>query len=139
YRQVPSPLLNGREKALPLLESVVSHMEKHGLAPLFTGQCRAGRDTIFRGAPCIIMVHAPERILSETDCATAIAYLELAAHGMGLASCWAGMFIESCRFGLPEGVSVPEGSKLYGALMLGRSDASYRSYPLREAPLVKWL
>ena len=99
---------------------------------------RQGKDTLFRGAPCLILIHAPDRLLSESDCATASAYLEIALHGLGLGSCWAGMLIEACHPGLPEWLAIPEGHRLYAALMAGIPRARYTLLPFRSAPSVTW-
>ena len=77
-------------------------------------------------------------ILSEMDCATAASYLELAMPSLGLASCWAGMLIEACAYGLPEGLEIPQGNKLYAALMVGVPAVSYVRIPSRSLPCVVW-
>ena len=87
---------------------------------------------------CLILIHAPERILSETDCATAAAYLELILPSLGLGSCWAGMLLEACAHGSPAGLDLPEGHKLYAALMVGTPAVSYRRIPFRSAPVCIW-
>ncbi len=137
-RQVAYIVINGRSKVEKLLQATVRLMEEHNIYPGHTRNVRSGHDTLFRGAPCLILIHAPERILSETDCATAASYLELALPSLYLGSCWAGMLIESCAYGLPEGLCLPAGHKLYGALMVGKPDVAYRRIPFRSEPKVTW-
>ncbi len=137
-RQVAYTVINGRDRVELLLEHLVRHMESHGLYPMHTASVRQGHDTLFRGAPCLILIHAPDRILSEADCATAASYLELALRGLGLGSCWAGMLVEACAPGLPSGFTLPEGHKLYAALMAGRPSVRYHCLPYRSAPDVTW-
>ena len=137
-REVAYTILNGRNCVERLLEKLVQHMERHGFYPVHTENVRRGHDTLFRGAPCLILIHAPERPLSEADCATAAAYLELALHGMGLGSCWAGMMVEACASGLPDGLFLPEGHRLYAALMAGIPETRYQRFPFRSAPSVTW-
>lgn len=138
FRDVAYIVVHGRGRVEKLLENTVRHMEKHGMYPGHVANAHKGDDTLFRGAPCLILIHAPERLLAETDCATAAAYLELALHGLGLGSCWAGMLVESCVHGLPEGIRLPEGRKLYGALMAGRPAVGYKRIPFRAKPEVIW-
>ena len=88
-REVGYTILHGRPQVEALLRDTVELMEAHGLYAGHTRNVRNGNDTLFRGAPCLILIHAPERILSETDCATAAAYLELILPSLGLGSCWA--------------------------------------------------
>lgn len=137
-REVAYTVLNGRGQVEHLLDNLVRHMEIHGLYPAHTKNVRQGKDTLFRGAPCLILIHAPDRLLSESDCATAAAYLEIVLHGLGLGSCWAGMLIEACHPGLPEGLAIPEGHRLYAALMAGIPKARYTLLPFRSAPSVTW-
>lgn len=138
YRQVAYTVVNGRGKVEQLLASTIKHMEKHGMYIGHVANVKNGNDTIFRGAPCLILLHAPDRVLSETDCATAASYLELAFLACDLGSCWAGMLIESCVHGLPEGLEIPEGNKLYGALMVGKPAVSYERIPFRQPSEVTW-
>ena len=133
-RQVSYIVVNGRDKVETLLQATVRLMEEHHLYPTHTRNVRNGHDTLFRGAPCLILIHAPERILSETDCATAASYLELALHALGLGSCWAGMLIEACAHGLPAGIRLPAGHRLYAALMAGRPAVAYKRIPFRTPP-----
>lgn len=137
-RQVAYIVINGRSKVEKLLQATVRVMEEHNIYPEHTRNVRSGHDTLFRGAPCLILIHAPERILSETDCATAVSYLELTLPSLYLGSCWAGMLIEACAYRLPEGLCLPAGHKLYGALMVGKPDVAYRRIPFRTEPKVTW-
>ncbi len=137
-RQVSYLVLNGRDKVETVLQAAVRLMVEHHLYPNHTANVRSGHDTLFRGAPCLILIHAPERILSETDCATAASYLELALPAFQLGSCWAGMLIEACAYGLPKEIQIPQGHKLYAALMVGRPDVKYARIPERSAPEIRW-
>ncbi len=137
-REVAYTVLYGRAKVEKLLDATVELMEKHEMFPGHTQNVRNGRDTLYRGAPCLILIHAPERILSETDCAVATSYMELVLPSLGLGSCWAGMLIEACVHGLPHGLSLPNGHKLYAALMVGIPDISYHRIPYRSEPEVVW-
>lgn len=137
-REVGYTILHGRPQVEALLRDTVELMEAHGLYAGHTRNVRNGNDTLFRGAPCLILIHAPERILSETDCATAAAYLELILPSLGLGSCWAGMLLEACAHGSPAGLDLPEGHKLYAALMVGTPAVSYRRIPFRSAPVCLW-
>lgn len=138
-REVSFIVMNGREKVETLFQQGVALLEEQGMYAKLTAQARQGRDLLFRGAPCVILIHAPERILSETDCATAAGYLELALHGLGLGSCWAGMLIEACTQKIPACVTLPAGHRLYAALMVGRPALQYARIPTRSAPLIRWI
>ena len=138
-RQVCYTVINGRSKVQKLLDAVVRLMEEHLLYPKHTQNVRTGHDTLLRGAPCLILIHAPERLLSEADCATAASYLELVLPSLNLGSCWAGMLIEACAYGLPKEIQLPEGHKLYAALMVGIPQVAYKRIPLRSSPEITWI
>ncbi|MGN1037979.1 MAG: nitroreductase family protein [Mailhella sp.] len=138
-RQVAYTVVNGRKKVEELSQRTAAHMKIYGMYPKHVHNVENGKDTLFRNAPCLILVHAPERVLSESDCATAISYLELSLHSMGLGSCWAGMLIESCVYGMPAGISIPKGHKLYGALMAGYPLFPYNAIPIRSLPNIQWI
>ena len=137
--QCPGSGLHHPARASPGRGPVAGYGGTHGSArPVCRAYAERGNDTLFRGAPCLILIHAPERILSETDCATAAAYLELILPSLGLGSCWAGMLLEACAHGSPAGLDLPEGHKLYAALMVGTPAVSYRRIPFRSAPVCLW-
>lgn len=138
-RQVSYTVINGRNNVERLLQATVQLMEKHNIYAGHTKNVRCGHDTLFRGANCIILIHAPERILSETDCAIAACYLELAFPSFHLGSCWAGMLVEACAYGLPEGLYLPEGYKLYAALVVGKPNVAYKRIPFRSMPEITWI
>lgn len=100
-----------------------------------------GIDRICRGAPQLIIAHAPEKShLSLTDCTIALTYLELAIHSMGLGACWAG-FLNAAAMHYPplaEALKLPKGHKCYGAMMIGYPKYRYRRIPLRKKPAVTW-
>ena len=52
-----------------------------------------GEDVVLRGAPVVVVAHAPkEDRMAQSSCTIALTYLELAATGMELGGCWAGYF-----------------------------------------------
>lgn len=102
---------NGREKVVRLMEACADVMEKHGLLPDVAAHIRNNEDVLFRGAPCVLAIYAPERPFAASDCASTLAAIELALPSLGLASCWAGYFTAVCGRELPAGLSVPGGGR----------------------------
>jgi nitroreductase/Pyruvate/2-oxoacid:ferredoxin oxidoreductase delta subunit len=132
------------EDVKKLAEMVIRWFERTGQ---FSGMVKAwseGEDLVLRGAPHLIVAHAPKTALApETDCVIALTTLELAAKAMGLGSCWAGFFRVACN-GDPEiarAAAVPEGHEVYGAMMLGYPDRQlrYQSVPARPSAKVTWI
>ena len=89
-----------------------------------------GVDSIFRGAPNLIMAIAdddfPQGRQNAISCLT---YLELFAPSLGLGSCWAGIF-EHCVFvdnsPLLDLFQIPKGKKVVGAVMVGYPKYQYK-------------
>ena len=112
---------------------------------LFPGLVRAwqdGHDKVLRDAPHLAIAHAnPEASEHPVeDCTLATAYLELAAHSYGLGACWAGFLMQGAhQYGpLTEALALPEGHRVYSALMLGYPKFRYQRLPKRPALPVQW-
>ena len=100
-----------------------------------------GRDVIFRNAPEVIMAHALKEDGRAVSSSTiALAYLELAATGMGLGCCWAGYFQFAATSFQPmiDALRLPEGHQCMGAMMVGYSKFKYYRLPLRKEPEIIW-
>lgn len=100
-----------------------------------------GEDRIFRGAPHIIVAHAPQNDMSaQTACQIALTYLELAAMSLNLGACWAGYFKAAAQ-GFPpmlQALALPDGHQCAGAMMVGYPKFSYHRLPLRNEPRIVW-
>ncbi len=94
-----------------------------------------GIDVISRGAPALVIAHGPEAYpIMTVDSAIAISYLDLAAPSLGLGSCWAGFFMAAAAYWPPlaEALSLPEGHKSFGAMMVGYPKYRYHRLPARN-------
>lgn len=100
-----------------------------------------GEDRIFRGAPHLILAHGDANLQpAHAASILALCYLELAAPPLGLGSCWAGYFM-ACTANDPrmrERLDLPEGSQLYGAMMVGYPKFGYARMPARREPPIGW-
>ncbi len=89
-----------------------------------------GMDSVFRGAPNLILTTADKDLRSARDnSVSSLTYLELYAPSLGLGSCWAGIF-EYCagveNSPMLELFNIPEGKKITGAVMVGYPKYSYK-------------
>lgn len=89
-----------------------------------------GIDSIFRGAPNLIITTADKDLRSARDnSVSSLTYLELYAPSLGLGSCWAGIF-EYCacieNSPMLKLFNIPEGKKITAAVMVGYPKYSYR-------------
>ncbi len=101
----------------------------------------SGVERICRGAPHVIVAHAPkEERTAPQACTIALAYLELAAPSLGLGACWAGYFSGAANFWPPmqDALDLPEEHVSFGAMMVGYPKFKYQRLPLRNEPQISW-
>lgn len=89
-----------------------------------------GYDSIFRGAPNLILATSDKNFLNGRENAiSCLTYLELYAPSLGLGSCWAGIF-EHCiaidNSPLLRLFNIPEDKKVVGAVMVGYPKYTYK-------------
>lgn len=101
----------------------------------------AGHDIILRGAPHLIITHAPrEDRMAPVSCVIALTYLELAARPAGLATCWAG-FLDIAARQYPrvrEAMELPDDHASYASMMIGYPRYAYFRIPTRKEPRITW-
>jgi nitroreductase/ferredoxin len=125
-----------------LAECCAEYMRAAGLYPNFLRPFDASRETILRGAPVLVAVHADASapIPPATDCVIALTHFELAAHALGLGTCWAGILRSVAQKHAPvrDVLGLPPGHELYGALMLGYPRVRLKYLPPRKPVRVTW-
>ena len=100
-----------------------------------------GIDNVLRGAPHVIVTHAPgENMLAGPSCTIALTYLELAAFSKGLGACWAGFLHAASNYYPPlmQALLLPEGHKCFGAMMVGHPKYQYHRIPKRNEAPITW-
>jgi nitroreductase/NAD-dependent dihydropyrimidine dehydrogenase PreA subunit len=100
-----------------------------------------GEDVVLRGAPVLVVAHAPkEDHMAQSSCTIALTYLDLAATGMELGGCWAGYFNAAVSTFPPmqQALGLPEGHQCCGAMMIGYPMFRYHRMPARKAPPITW-
>ncbi len=100
-----------------------------------------GKDRILRGAPHLIVAHAPgQERTAPAACTIALAYLELAAGSLALGTCWAGYFTTAAASWPPlaETLALPDKHSVFGAMMVGYPRFAYRRLPLRNPARITW-
>ena len=114
--------------------------ERYGLAAIVRAW-EAGTDRITRGAPGLVIAHAPKEYgLAQTDSTIALTFADLAAPSLGLGTCWAGFFMVAASQWPPlqQALALPEGNACCGALMIGYPKYKYHRLPLRKAADITW-
>lgn len=101
-----------------------------------------GYDFVLRGAPALVVACTPaDYEWGKQDCAIALTYMELAAEARGMGACWAGYLTRAAAVHAPlvKLLSVPEGYRIFGGLMLGEPKYKYRRIPPRKPLSSQWL
>ena len=101
----------------------------------------AGKDPVLRGAPALVVAHAPKAYpLAQVDSTIALTFLDLAAPSAGLGACWAGFFMMGAAQWPPlqQALALPDGHNCFGAMMVGYPAYKYHRLPQRKEPVVSW-
>jgi nitroreductase/Pyruvate/2-oxoacid:ferredoxin oxidoreductase delta subunit len=125
-----------------LAELGADWLRKANIFPRYVALLDRGRDMILRGAPHLVLAHAPaDYAWGAIDCTIAATYLELAAAAHGLGACWAGLMIRAVAQHPPaaQALGLPEGRTVHAALMLGLPKYRYYLVPPRNKADVSWL
>jgi nitroreductase/NAD-dependent dihydropyrimidine dehydrogenase PreA subunit len=134
-------VLDKRESLLELAKIVIDGMRKSEQLQMVVSAFDAGRDIIFRGAPNLVIAHSRTDSFSPlVDCTIALTTFELLASGLGLGTCWAGFLMMSAAQNpaIEKYLAIPEGHKLYGALMLGYPRYHFHRIPVRKKKEITW-
>ncbi len=101
----------------------------------------AGRDSVLRDAPVLLVAYAPkEAAFGLVDLTIALSHLDLLAPAMGLGTCWAGL-LEGALLSSPplrEMVGIPHGYPFHYPMMLGYPAMKHHRLPPRKAPKIRF-
>lgn len=136
-------MINNTDKIQELAGIIIDWMGEHKLYP---GVVRAwkdsGEDKVLRHAPHMAIAYAPEQGENPAeDCSIATTYLELAGHAKGVGGCWAGFLMNAVAHtdNIEKALDIPEGHRVYGAIMLGYPKFKYHLIPERKEAQVRWV
>ncbi len=127
-------LVEGRERLHDIAARVVRWAGTLG-GPYarVTAAFEAGGDPVLRGAPGLILAHAPVSAhFAPQDCTAALTYLELSLHSRGAGTCWAGYVLAASHAGVNLGLPLPEGHIFLAGLMIGWPDLDFSRLPPRQ-------
>lgn len=114
------------------LREVVPHLR--GLVR----RAREGKSPVFRGAPCVICIHAPKADpLSRDDCIGAQHYIMLQAHAMGLGTCIIG-YATVAHKAVERCLGLPRENRAFAVTVVGRRAVRYSKGIARGMPDAAW-
>ncbi|SHH87223.1 Nitroreductase [Sporobacter termitidis DSM 10068] len=104
----------------------------------------SGKDTILRGAPCLVVALAEKSMaaLGRDNTHFALTYAQLLAPSLGLGTCWSGLLEYCTAAGYPpllELIKLPESKTVTGAMLVGYPVYSFRRLVDREPLQLSWL
>ncbi len=112
---------------------------------LLVGAWDFGMDVVCRDAHHLILVYtedanSPFAESHVTDCATALAYMELAAPSLGLGTFWNGMFLAAIKMWEPLRTALGFSGKVrcHGVLTAGYPKFKYYRMPSRTKANIRW-
>ena len=100
-----------------------------------------GADVVARGAPHLVMTHAPKTDpLAPSACTIAQTYLELAASAYGLGACWMGLIDMTANTWPPlrKLLALPPGHVVLASMAIGHPAFPYARIPPRKELRVAW-
>ncbi|MHC1725425.1 MAG: nitroreductase family protein [Syntrophobacteraceae bacterium] len=140
----PENLVHIREIVIKWMHEVLQLMPELGKRfhmPAIISAHDKGEDRILRGAPQLIVAHAPRELTpAPTSTTLSLEYVELYAPVLGLGTCWAG-YAQVCAQQSPafsKFLKIPEGNAITGILMVGYPEHGYHRLPPRNALDVAW-
>ncbi len=100
-----------------------------------------GKDRIFRQAPALIIIHAPEaNVSSAQNCHLAMAHIMLQAQAMGLGTCIIGYFISAAERdpSIVKELEIPKDHKIFTCCTVGYPALTFKKLVPRQPPKVRW-
>jgi len=108
---------------------------------LLYGVSHAEQDLIFFDAPAVVFIVTRDVRFNDESCACAAQNMMLAAHDMGLGSCWIGFAsVLGLRGRALEDIGVPDGHHIAATLTIGHPKGSPQP-PMRNpmADVINWI
>lgn len=107
-------------------------------------ETQKGFDALFYGCPQLIFaVCDKDKPVDTRSVQFSLTYIALMASSLGLGVCWAGQIqrfsaIESFRSQLEPLIGLPEDQRIYGCMMVGYPDVTFRRLVARDPLQVSW-
>jgi len=130
--------------AVDWMRHLVTEKDQRAASYGMQGLIRAwenGSDPILRGAPGLVVVHAPaDYHLALVDSSIFLNTFELAAFALGVGTCWAGFFTAAAKNWPPlqDALQLPAGHSLCYAMMAGYAKLKYQRLPERKSARIIW-
>ncbi len=101
----------------------------------------AGVERVCRGAQHVVVAYGDKSWpFGVEDCTLAFSHLDLYATSLGLGACWGGYFYNASNSYPPlfAELGIPQGNKVFGAMMVGYPVYEYHRMPVRNKTKIDW-
>jgi nitroreductase len=99
-------------------------------------------DTIFFHAPVLLFIITKNRLMYDESCACCAQNMMLAAHSLGIGSCWIGFAsVLGLSQDMLKNIGVPEGYHISAALVFGHPQGKPKRASIRkiESDVINWI
>lgn len=120
----------------------IKELTEEGILKLLYGVSFSEMDLIFFDAPVVIFILTKNELFNNESCACCAQNMMLAAHSMGLGSCWIGFAsVLGVKKKAMQKIGAPDGYHIAATLALGYPKEKMKKSPLRkvEADIIKWI
>ncbi len=120
----------------------IKELKEESVMKLLYGVAFSQKDLIFFDAPVVIFILTKNELFNNESCACCAQNMMLAAHSLGLGSCWIGFAsILGFKKEAMQKIGAPEGYHIAATLVLGYPKGKIKKAPLRkiEADIIKWI
>lgn len=120
----------------------IKELKEEGILKLLYGVSFFEMDLIFFDAPVVIFILTKNELFNNESCACCAQNMMLAAHSMGLGSCWIGFAsVLGVKKKTMQKIGAPDGYHIAATLAMGYPKEKMKKLPLRkvEADIIKWI
>lgn len=124
-----------------VIEAVAGIPDYAARLELFKKRRDEGYDIFLHGAPVLVNTWGDGSMpITSTDSVIAMSYFDLLAHSAGLGCCWLGFFSAAANNHpkIKELLGLPEGSQVYGSMVVGYPKYNYPRIPVRNPADIRW-
>lgn len=135
-------VISGKDKTDLLTDRVLEWAKENKQFIELVVEMRRGNNVITCGAPHLIIAHSETKgSTPKEDSIIALTTLELAASAQGIGTCWGGFFtsIANRSDSIKSYLKINENHKIYGTLMLGYPQYTFKRLPVRPEVKTNWI
>ena len=136
-------VINGKDNIDVIMNLIFKWVEENKISKEIISEYKAGNNIVTCEAPSLLISYgSTSAINAYTDCVIALTSAELLLYSRGISTCWAGYLtrISNACPDILNFMGIPEGSKIFGCLMMGYADKEhYNTIPHRKAADIHWI